>query len=42
MTSWEFMRPLWLTMTGNILLVAGLLLDMLGFLVMRRLTRIDF
>jgi tight adherence protein B len=41
-TSWEFMRPLWLTTTGNLLLVAGIVLDMLGFLIMRRLTRIDF
>jgi tight adherence protein B len=40
--SWQFMRPLYLTTVGNILLAIGLGLDMLGFLVMRRLTKIDF
>jgi len=40
--SWEFMKPLYLTTVGNILLAIGLTLDMVGFLVMRRLTRIDF
>jgi tight adherence protein B len=40
--SWEFMKPLYLTSVGNILLAIGLVLDMLGFLVMRRLTKIDF
>jgi tight adherence protein B len=42
LTSWEFMKPLWTTTTGNVLLVIGIVLDVLGFLVMRRLTRIDF
>jgi tight adherence protein B len=42
LTSWQFMRPLWTTTTGNTLLGIGIILDMLGFLVMRRLTRIDF
>jgi tight adherence protein B len=41
-TSWQFMKPLFVTFIGNILLVVGLTLDMLGFLLMRRLTRIDF
>jgi tight adherence protein B len=40
--SWEFMRPLYMTTVGNILLAIGLVLDLLGFLVMRRLTKIDF
>ena len=40
--SWEFMKPLYLTTVGNILLAIGLTLDMVGFLVMRRLTKIDF
>ena len=42
LTSWEFMKPLFTTFTGNILLAIGLLFDMLGFIVMRRLTKIDF
>lgn len=42
LTSWEFMEPLWTTTTGNVLLVIGVVLDILGFLVMRHLTRIDF
>jgi tight adherence protein B len=42
LTSWDFMKPLWTTSTGNLLLAAGIILDVLGFLVMRRLTRIDF
>ena len=40
--SWQFMKPLYLTTTGNVLMAIGLVLDMLGFLLMRRLTRIDF
>ena len=40
--SWEFMKPLYLTTVGNILLAIGLTLDMLGFLVMRKMTKIDF
>jgi tight adherence protein B len=42
LTSWDFMKPLWTTNTGGLLLLGGLVLDVLGFLVMRRLTRIDF
>jgi tight adherence protein B len=42
LTSPEFMKPLWTTSTGILLLVVGIVLDVLGFLVMRRLTRIDF
>jgi tight adherence protein B len=40
--NWEFMKPLFTTTLGTILLVVGAVLDVLGFLVMRRLTRIDF
>ena len=40
--SWQFMKPLYLTTTGNVLMAIGLGLDMLGFLLMRRLARIDF
>lgn len=40
--SWQFIKPLYLTFTGNILLSIGIVLDVLGFLLMRRLTRIDF
>jgi tight adherence protein B len=42
LTSWQFMKPLFITTTGNALMAIGLFLDMLGFLVMRRLARIDF
>ena len=42
LTSWQFMKPLFVTQVGNILIAAGLLMDMLGFLLMRRLTRIDY
>jgi tight adherence protein B len=42
LTSWTFMKPLFFTLTGNILMTLGIVLDMVGFLVMRRLTRIDF
>ena len=42
LTSWDFMKPLWTTTTGNVLLVIGAALDVVGFLAMRRLTRIDF
>ncbi|HWO73939.1 MAG TPA: type II secretion system F family protein [Dehalococcoidia bacterium] len=42
LSNWEFMKPLFVTTTGNILLVMGVVLDVLGFVVMRRLTRIDF
>jgi tight adherence protein B len=42
LTSWQFMKPLYLTLTGNILLSIGIIMDILGFLVMRRMTRIDF
>jgi tight adherence protein B len=42
LTSWQFMKPLYLTLTGNILLSVGIIMDILGFLVMRRMTRIDF
>jgi tight adherence protein B len=42
LTSWQFMKPLFVTTTGNALMAIGLFLDMLGFLVMRRLARIDF
>jgi tight adherence protein B len=42
LTSWQFMKPLFVTQTGNILIALGLLLDLLGFLLMRRLTRIDY
>jgi tight adherence protein B len=42
LTSWDFMRPLYTTLVGNLLLVAGFVLDVLGFLLMKRLTRIDF
>jgi tight adherence protein B len=42
LTSWDFMKPLFVTFIGNILLAIGLLMDVIGFLVMRRLTRIDF
>jgi len=42
LTSWQFMKPLYLTVTGNVLMAVGVVLDVLGFLVMRRLTKIDF
>ncbi len=42
LTSWQFMKPLFVTQVGNILIALGLLLDLLGFLLMRRLTRIDY
>jgi tight adherence protein B len=42
LSSWQFMKPLYLTLTGNILLSVGIIMDILGFLVMRRMTRIDF
>jgi tight adherence protein B len=42
LVNWEFMRPMFTTVVGNVLLVIGAIFDMLGFLVMRRLTRIDF
>jgi tight adherence protein B len=42
LTSWQFMKPLYLTLTGNVLLSVGIIMDILGFLVMRRMTRIDF
>jgi tight adherence protein B len=42
LVNWEFMRPLFTTLIGNVLLVFGAVFDILGFLVMRRLTRIDF
>jgi len=42
LTSWQFMKPLFVTFTGNILITIGVIMDLLGFLVMRRLTRIDF
>ena len=42
LTSWQFMKPLFVTTTGNVLIAIGLFMDMLGFLVMRRLTRIDY
>jgi tight adherence protein B len=41
-TSWQFMAPLFLTFVGNILMAIGVIMDILGFLVMRRLTRIDY
>ncbi len=41
-TNWEFMKPLWTTTVGNVLLAVGCVFDVLGFIVMRRLTRIDF
>jgi tight adherence protein B len=41
-TSWNFMEPLYTSITGNILLTAGIVLDVMGFLLMRRMTRIDF
>ncbi len=40
--NWKFMHPLFTTTTGNFLLAAGAIFDMIGFLVMRRLTKIDF
>jgi tight adherence protein B len=40
--NWEFMKQLFTTTLGTILMVVGAVLDVLGFLVMRRLTRIDF
>ena len=40
--NWEFMKPLFTTTLGNILIVVGAVFDLVGFLVMRRLTRIDF
>lgn len=42
LVNWQFMKPLFTTTLGNILLVIGVVFDVLGFLVMRRLTRIDF
>jgi tight adherence protein B len=42
LVNWEFMKPLFTTTIGNILMVIGAVFDMVGFLVMRRLTRIDF
>ena len=42
LTSWQFMKPLFVTTTGNILMAISVILDMLGFLVMRRLGRIDY
>ena len=42
LTSWQFMKPLFVTTTGNILMAVGLFMDMVGFLVMRRLARIDY
>jgi tight adherence protein B len=42
LTSWQFMKPLFVTTIGNVLLAVGVVLDMLGFLVMRRLGRIDY
>jgi tight adherence protein B len=42
LTSWQFMKPLFVTFIGNILIAVAILMDLLGFLVMRRLTRIDF
>jgi tight adherence protein B len=41
-TSPEFMHPLWETGTGHILIVASAIFDIVGFLVIKRLTRIDF
>lgn len=42
LTSWQFMKPLFVTSIGNVLIAVGILMDMLGFLLMRRLTRIDY
>lgn len=42
LTSWEFMRPLFTTQTGQILIGFGIVFDILGFLAIRRLTKIDF
>jgi tight adherence protein B len=41
-TSWHFMAPLYNTLAGNLLLTAGIVLDLIGFVIMHRLTRIDF
>jgi tight adherence protein B len=41
-TSWQFMSPLYNTLGGNLLLTAGIVLDLFGFVLMHRLTRIDF
>jgi len=40
--NWGFMSPMFTTLTGNIFLVIGAIFDMLGFLVMKRLMRVDF
>jgi len=42
LANWQFMKPLFTTSTGAYLLLAGSVFDALGFVVMRRLTRIDF
>ena len=42
LANWQFMKPLFTTSTGAYLLLAGVVFDALGFVVMRRLTRIDF
>lgn len=42
LTSYQFMRPLWETGTGHILVIASAIFDIVGFLVIKRLTRIDF
>ena len=42
LTSWQFMKPLFVTQVGNILIVIGMLMDLVGFLLMRRMTRIDY
>jgi len=42
LTSWHFMAPLYTTLAGNIMLTAGIVLDISGFVLMHRLTRVDF
>jgi tight adherence protein B len=41
-TTWDIMHTLFTTITGNILMGIGLVLDFVGFLVIRKLTHIDF
>ena len=41
-TSWHFMEPLYTTFAGNIMLTVGIVLDIAGFVLMHRLTRVDF
>jgi tight adherence protein B len=41
-TSWQFMAPLFETFIGNVLIVIGVIMDLLGFLLMRKLTHIDY